>query len=192
MPYRIIRSCIVMDVKPHELIAALMAKEGGSLPLARKMGKPKLQPSLHRFAAGGVDSPAMTTAKPLAAYFKLPLDAIYDEKTATQIAKERGVVALPPRPPSTPRRPRASGSAARLMQRLSELEDDDLREQAAQTALAAIERLVSGGPQRRGQPTRLAERVEAAQQTGGHAGGMSAFGDLDEPAAPAEKKRGHK
>jgi transcriptional regulator with XRE-family HTH domain len=36
-------------------------------------------------------------------------------------------------------------------------------------------------------------RIEEAQHTGGHAGGMSVFGGLDEPAAPAapaEKKRG--
>jgi len=81
-------------MKPHELIAALMHQEGGSLPLARKMGKPGFQSKIHKFAAGHVANPLRPTAEALAGYFNLPVDAIYDEKVATAIARERGISPL--------------------------------------------------------------------------------------------------
>lgn len=99
MPQRIIPLCIVQGVKPHELIAALMDREGiGPLPLAKRLRKPELQPQIHRFISGAVASPKASTALPLADYFNLPLEAIYDEQVATDIAKQRGIEALPPKP----------------------------------------------------------------------------------------------
>lgn len=83
-------------MKPHELFAALMHLEGGSLPLARKMGDPGIQSKLYKFAAGSVAEPSRATAQAIAAYFKLPVDAIYDTKLATSIARERGITALAP------------------------------------------------------------------------------------------------
>lgn len=92
MPHHIIRSRIVQGVKPHELIAALMARENlGPLPLAKRMGYPKLQPQIHRFVRGEVAAPKAATAAPLAAYFKIPLEAIYDEKAATEAARALGI-----------------------------------------------------------------------------------------------------
>lgn len=96
MPHRIIYRGIVPGMKPYELIAALMQREKlGALPLAKRMNKPTLQPQIHRFINGTVANPARTTAVPLAAYFNLPVDAIYDEALATSIASERGIKALP-------------------------------------------------------------------------------------------------
>jgi hypothetical protein len=97
MPHRIIQPCIVAGVKPYQLVAALMAEENiGPSPLAKKIGKPKLQPQLHRFINGEVGEPRRSTMEPVAKYFKLPIEALYDEKLASAIAKERGVTALPP------------------------------------------------------------------------------------------------
>lgn len=96
MPYRIICPRIVPDVKPFELIAAMMAAEGlGPLRLAKKMNRPKLQPQIHRFTRGEVLSPSRGTAEPIAAYFGIPVDAIYDEKVATLVANERKLTVLP-------------------------------------------------------------------------------------------------
>jgi hypothetical protein len=111
MPRRIIRGCIVPAVKPYQLIAALMARAKlGSLPLAKKMNRPELQSQIYRFSHGDVASPERTTAAPLAEFFGLPIDAIYDEKLATAIAKERGITALPTPEP----KPRKKGAAQRL------------------------------------------------------------------------------
>lgn len=104
MPYRNIRACIFDAMKPYQLIAALMHRENlGALPLAKKMGKPALQPQIHRFMKGEVANPARTTAVPLAKFFDIPVDAIYDEKVATAVARDRDVRALPSSPPA-PRR----------------------------------------------------------------------------------------
>lgn len=112
MPQRIIPSCIVGGVKPYQLIEALMAAEElGPLPLAKKLKKPELQPLIHRFINGAVKSPKSSTAIPLADYFNLPLEAIYQEKVATEIAKQRGLKALPPKPPKKPKRPSSGGVA---------------------------------------------------------------------------------
>ena len=86
-------------MKPHELIAALMrAQKLGALPLAKKMHLPKLQPSIYRFMRGEIASPAATTAVPLAKFFGLPLEAIYDEKVSTRIGRERDLKVVEPLP----------------------------------------------------------------------------------------------
>lgn len=48
MPYRIIRSCIVRSVKPHELVKKLVDKAGGEGPVARAMGMRTFQGTLLR------------------------------------------------------------------------------------------------------------------------------------------------
>lgn len=79
-------------MKPFELIAALMHREGlGPLPLAKKMGKAKLQPQIHRFSRGEVANPDRSTAVPLAEFFHIPVEAIYDERIATEVARELGI-----------------------------------------------------------------------------------------------------
>ena len=112
MPQCIIRHGIFARVKPYELIAALMAREGlGPLPLAKKMGRPKLQPQIHRFVNGDVASPARTTAEPLAAYFKIPTEAIYTEQAATAVARERDISAVLPTASARKREPSVKASA---------------------------------------------------------------------------------
>lgn len=103
MPHRIIQPRIVGWVKPYQLFASLMHEtKMRTSALARAMGKPKLQPSLHRYLRGEVPMPERTTAAPLAQYFGLPVDAVYEEGVATTIAKQRGLQ-LVDWPPKTAR-----------------------------------------------------------------------------------------
>lgn len=100
MSQHIIALGIVRPVKPYQLIAALMHREGtGPYPLSKKLGIPSLQGQIHRYSKGDVKQPAPSTVSPLAKHFGLPLEAFYDEKVATAIAKERGITALPERAP---------------------------------------------------------------------------------------------
>lgn len=92
------RQCIVAAVKPFELICHLVVRRGlaqslglGSLPLARALGNVSLQSSLYKFMNGQVSEPARSTAELLAGYFSIPTDAIYDERLATQLAKDLGI-----------------------------------------------------------------------------------------------------
>jgi hypothetical protein len=120
-------------MKPYELIAALMLKEGiGPLPLAKKIGKPGLQSQIQKFKTGGVLNPERTTAVPLAAYFKIPTDAIYDEKIATAIAKEWGVEPPP-----------IAATTAKAKGRSGSIDDDakKMAEEFAKMSLAERKRL---------------------------------------------------
>lgn len=128
MSQRIICSCIVPGVKPYQLIAGLMAAQGlGPHPLAHRMKRPELQPPIHRFTNGDVKNPKVTTAQPLADYFRLPLEALYDEKVATRIAAERGIKEPPARSPRRPRKPE-SGGAAELAEKFAAMSPDAQRE----------------------------------------------------------------
>lgn len=63
--------------------------------LAKAMQRPKLQPHIHKFRAYGT-RPAYDTVKPIADFFKLPVEALLDEREATRIAKERGLSRVDP------------------------------------------------------------------------------------------------
>jgi hypothetical protein len=127
-------------MKPHELIAALMAREGlGALPLAKKMGKPKLQPQIHRFIHGEVAEPARSTAAPLAAYFQIPIEAVYEEKTATLVANELKLTVLPVPPPAPRRRAAQSKEVKELLAKIADVEDETERSHAITVALTAID-----------------------------------------------------
>jgi DNA-binding XRE family transcriptional regulator len=94
-----------LGMKPFELVAALMHREGlGPLPLAKKIGKAKLQPQIHRFSRGEVANPDRTTAVPIAEYFNIPVEAIYDERIATEVARELGITAIVTSSTSAPRK----------------------------------------------------------------------------------------
>jgi DNA-binding XRE family transcriptional regulator len=73
-------------VKPHELVKKLVDKAGGEGPVARAMGMRTFQGTLHKVGAGKVDQPTRATAAKIAKHFKIPIEAIYDEKLATEIA----------------------------------------------------------------------------------------------------------
>ena len=103
MPSCIIRYCIVPPMKPHELIAELVRRAGGSLPVAKAMRAPTFQGTLNRICNGRIESPSRVTAERIARHFDIPIDAIYDERVAARVAKERLNldVQMPP-PPDPP------------------------------------------------------------------------------------------
>jgi DNA-binding XRE family transcriptional regulator len=78
-------------VKPYQLINKLVEAEGGSLPVAKAMKAPSFQGTLHKFINGHVDSPSRSTAERIARHFRIPVDAVYDEKLAAKIALERKI-----------------------------------------------------------------------------------------------------
>ena len=81
-------------MKPHALIAALVrGTKKPPLQVAREMKNANFQGTLHKFMAGNVASPKRSTAEVIAAYFDLPVDALYDDAVASRIAVERGVTA---------------------------------------------------------------------------------------------------
>lgn len=78
---------------PHKLVELLASKSGLSLlELAKRMHKASFQGTLHKFVHGSVESPSRATAKRIADYFKIPLDALYDARIAAQIAVEQGLI----------------------------------------------------------------------------------------------------
>jgi hypothetical protein len=102
MSNHIIDARIVRAVmKAHELIYALMVKEGKNpTSLAKALKRPGLQGQLHRFFQGQVARPEYGTAELLTKRYHLPLEAMYDAKVATAIAKDRGIK---PEPIPTPK-----------------------------------------------------------------------------------------
>lgn len=88
MPYRIMLGCIVSAVQPYELIHALVEQAGGPLRVAKAMGTPGFQPTLHKYCAGHVRSPKRSTAERIANHFKLPIEALYDAKLAEKLSHE--------------------------------------------------------------------------------------------------------
>jgi hypothetical protein len=104
MSHHIIDARIVRAVmKAHELIYALMVREGKNpTSLAKALKKPGLQGQLHRFFQGQVARPGYGTAELVTKRYHLPLEAMYDAKVATAIAKERGIKPEPI-PASKPR-----------------------------------------------------------------------------------------
>ncbi|MCL4695487.1 MAG: hypothetical protein KJ023_00270 [Burkholderiaceae bacterium] len=126
------------------MLAALMREKGlGSLPLARAIGKPALQAPIHRFMHGNVAAPEPSTARPIAAYFSLPLEALYDEKVAAKVARERGLSVVATPTSSTPRKRSSAPQDARLITELLAGEDetlDMLREKLERLRLPLAER----------------------------------------------------
>ena len=85
MPHRIIRRCIVQPVKPHQLVKALVDRAGGALPVAVAMKARTFQGTLWKICDGKVASPSRASAERIAAHFGIPVEAIYDEKIATDV-----------------------------------------------------------------------------------------------------------
>lgn len=99
-------------MKPHQLLYALMSRaQIGSNALAVAIGQPGLQGQIHRWMHGLVAHPRATTAQPIAAYFSVPMEALYVEEVATKIAKERGLTVVEPK-----RRRKESDSATEAKQ----------------------------------------------------------------------------
>lgn len=79
-------------MEPHELVAALIRKTGKStLQVAIEMDRASFQGTLHKYINGGVRSPSHTTAKKIADYFGLNIEALYDRAHAAKAAKDHDV-----------------------------------------------------------------------------------------------------
>lgn len=84
-------------MEPHKLIAALCRASGLSQPelaVAMKGTGPSgknFQGTLNKFINGNVPQPQRHTAEAIAAYFDIPVDAIYSAEVASRVAAERGL-----------------------------------------------------------------------------------------------------
>lgn len=94
---------------PHELVDAILKSRGLSpYATAKAMNRVSFQPTLHKFLHGQIDSPTRPTAKRIADFCKVPIEAIYDAAIATRIAKELGLdkgttpIAPAPKPANEP------------------------------------------------------------------------------------------
>lgn len=65
-------------MNPNQLATALHGKVG--------------QPQIHKFLKGDAKEPRRTTLAPIAAYFRAPLDAFYDESVAWDYALSQGLL----------------------------------------------------------------------------------------------------
>ena len=121
-------------MQPHQLIAALMhAQQLRTNSLAASLRKPSLQPSIHRFLAGQVKEPARSTAEPIAAFFGIPVEALYNASEATRIATMRGltVVDWPPKQARARQPKDAPGTSAKVAAVLKMLQELSPSEAAA-------------------------------------------------------------
>lgn len=77
------------DMHWSQLIDALVRDKGGALAVAKAMGKPTFQGTLHKIASGNVESPSRASAERISTYFKIPIDALYSNEVAKQVYEER-------------------------------------------------------------------------------------------------------
>lgn len=79
---------------PGQLLDALIrAARLNPTALAAALRRPTLQGQITRLISGEVRHPRITTTKPIAEYFGIPIDALLDERAATRVAEERGLLA---------------------------------------------------------------------------------------------------
>lgn len=73
---------------PRDLLRELMSTEGENPnSLAKKL---KMQQStLHRFISGEAKEPRRSSLSPVARHFAIPIDALFDEKIADAVFRER-------------------------------------------------------------------------------------------------------
>jgi hypothetical protein len=91
-------------IEPSKLIHRLVQEAGGSLPVAKAMGAPSFQGTLHKIAAGEVLSPKRVSAERIARHFHIPIDAVYDARSAGHVWNERfGSSSSTEAPPPSPR-----------------------------------------------------------------------------------------
>lgn len=86
-------------MQPFELVNALFKQQKDITSvsqLARAMHNQGFQPTLYKFLSGGTRNPDRETAKRIAKFFDLPVDAIYDATLATRLARERGITDAAP------------------------------------------------------------------------------------------------
>lgn len=89
MPHCIIRPCIVLPVKRHELIDRLVEESGGALPVAKAMGVETFQGTLYRIAKGTTTEPSRESAQRIAKHFNIPIEAMYDDAVAERVYRQK-------------------------------------------------------------------------------------------------------
>ena len=88
-----------------ELLKALLAAAGDNpYRVATRLKNPPLQSYASKFIAGKVKEPRRDSLRPLAEYYRVPLEAFYDPALADEVAVERNLV------PGTARRTRAAST----------------------------------------------------------------------------------
>lgn len=53
------------------------------------MGYPGFQGTLHKIAAGRVESPSRESAERISRFFDIPIDALYDPRVAAQVFRDK-------------------------------------------------------------------------------------------------------
>lgn len=132
-------------MKAHQLIAAMAAQRGlTSMGLAKAIKRRSSQGQIYRYLHGQVQSPSIPTAMGIAALLGVPLEAVYDDATATKIAKERGIVALPPHEPRKRKSSADTAVDALVLQQLAELPTPEMRRRAANLFVLVCQAVAAG------------------------------------------------
>jgi hypothetical protein len=77
---------------PAELVRLLVQRDGGELPVARRMGSKNFQPTLWRFANGMTSELKRPSAEKIAKHFGISVDALFSESAATAEAQRLGLL----------------------------------------------------------------------------------------------------
>jgi hypothetical protein len=83
--------CDSPAVQPNELVRGLIDQSGERLTVVANRIQAGFQPTLHKFVSGRTREPSRQTAALIAEFFRIPLEALYDEEVATKVAAERGI-----------------------------------------------------------------------------------------------------
>lgn len=80
-------------MEPRELLQLLMERDGvNSNSLAARLDNATTQPQIHKYLSGKAKEPRRATLAPVAAHFRIPLDALYDPLIADAVAKEKQLI----------------------------------------------------------------------------------------------------
>lgn len=79
-------------MKWHQLIDALVMRDGGYLPVAKAMGKASFQGTLYKIGKGQVSEPSRASADRIAKHFKIDIDALYSDRAARLEAERLGLL----------------------------------------------------------------------------------------------------
>lgn len=122
-----------------ELLKALLAAAGDNpYRVATRLKNPPLQSYASKFIAGKVKEPRRDSLRPLAEYYRVPLEAFYDPALADQVAAERRLVpGISPPIPVVETTPPASELAGALDVLLAALQDADKSTRIAVAPLLA-------------------------------------------------------
>lgn len=86
---------MIRNMEPRELLQQLMDRDGlNSSSLAVRLNNATTQPQIHKFLSGVSKEPRRSTLAPIAAHFRIPLDALYDRGIAEITAKQKQLIGV--------------------------------------------------------------------------------------------------